>query len=75
MKLVWENDRMTVTAKGLTSQGTCERVSPDLDRRHFEKTYPVCRVGAMELQRQAKEVYEARRQRKLQGTIEWLKNL
>ena len=75
MKVVWDNDRPTVTAKGLTSRGTCESMSPNLDRQRFVQTYPVCKLGVFEMQRQAAEAVAIRNQKKRDDIMAWLDNL
>lgn len=75
MKVVWDNERPTVKAKGLTSRGTCQSMSPDLDRQRFVQTYPVCKLGAFEMQRQAAEAVAIRNQKKRDDIMAWLDTL
>ena len=70
MKLVWENERATVQApKALRSAWPN---SPDIDRGNFMAMYPVCRVGAIEMQRQAQEYAEQKAQKKRDAVMSWL---
>lgn len=75
MKMVWDNDRPTVTANGLKSRGTLESVAPDTQRKHEERLYPVLRMGALEMQRQAQVALEQHKQRKYSEVLDWLNNL
>jgi hypothetical protein len=75
MKMVWDNYRPTVTANGLKSRGTLESVAPDTQRKHMERLYPVLRMGALEMQRQAQVALEQHKQRKCNEFIDWLNNL
>lgn len=75
MKLVFENDRPTVAAKGMTSRGTCESVSPNLERQQFVQTYSICRLGAFEMQRQAEEAMAIRQQKRRDAVMDWLDTL
>ena len=75
MDLVWDNDRMTVKAKGLQSRGTCEVVSPHPDRKLDEHMYPIMRIGAFEMQRQAEEALKQHKQRKHKEVLAWIDGL
>lgn len=69
-KLVWDNDRMTVKAgRGLQSRGTCEGVALHPDRKLDDHMYPIMRVGAYELQRQAQEALKQHKQRQRQAVL------
>jgi len=76
MKVVWDNDRMTVkAARGLQSRGTCETVAPHPDRVREQQMYPIMRVGAYELQRQAQQALHDHTQRKRKEVLSLLDRL
>ena len=75
MDLVWDNERPTVTANGMKSAGTLERVAKHASRQREEQLYPVLRMGVLEMQKQAQEAQEANTQRKMQGVMDWLDTL
>jgi len=75
MKMVWDNNRPTVTADGLKSRGTLERVAPDTQRKHEERLYPVLRMGVLELQKQAQEALAKHKERKCSEVLDWLRNM
>ena len=73
MKLVWENgDKAVEAPKKLRSAWPN---SPDIDRGNFMAMYPVCRLGAMEMQRVAQEHLEQKNEEKLQNLLSLLKDL
>jgi len=72
MKMVWDNDRPTVTAKGMRSRGTLEGIAPDTQRKHEERLFPVLRMGAWEMQKQAQQAREEHLQRKYKDIMDWL---
>lgn len=70
MKLVWENgDKAVEAPKNLRSAWPN---SPDIDRGNFMAMYPVCRLGAMEMQRVAQEHFEQKKQKKFDSAMDMI---
>lgn len=70
MKLVWENgDKAVEAPKNLRSAWPN---SPDIDRGNFMAMYPVCRLGAMEMQRVAQEHLEQKKQKKFDSAMDMI---
>tara|TARA_R110000803_G_scaffold210586_2_gene282805 strand:- start:1420 stop:1647 length:228 start_codon:yes stop_codon:yes gene_type:complete len=73
MKLVWENNSMAVEAPKDLQSGWHR--TPNTQRARDEKLYPILRMGAIEMQRQAHEHLEQEKDKKRQAVIDILNKM